>query len=132
MASATAECILVVDDDVDIRESLIELFEEHGCTAVGAANGRAALDALESMPPEQTCLILLDLTMPVMDGREFREEQMKRQDSASIPVVVISAYPDRRAEMEALDIAGYLPKPVKAAELMSTVTQYCPCDAAKR
>ena len=62
---ATPDCILVVDDDRDIRETLVEFLAEHGCSVVGAANGQQALDALAKFPAR---LILLDLMMPVMDG----------------------------------------------------------------
>src|ERR1700682_3781073 len=59
--------VLVVEDDADIRESLIEILEESGFPTVGAANGHEALERLRrsGQPP---CLILLDLMMPVMGG----------------------------------------------------------------
>jgi CheY-like chemotaxis protein len=53
--------ILIVDDDVDIRESLVELLQAEGYLAVGAANGAEALDLLRS---RRASVILLDLMMP--------------------------------------------------------------------
>ena len=57
--------ILVVDDDTDIRDSLVELLEFEGYSVVGAANGKEALDQLRRRLP---AVVLLDLMMPVIDG----------------------------------------------------------------
>ncbi|HEX3343312.1 MAG TPA: response regulator [Polyangiaceae bacterium] len=115
--------IIVVDDDADIRETLVEMLEDHGCSAIGAENGQVALDALERMPPDDPCLILLDVMMPVMDGRAFREEQLKRQDLAKIPVVVISAFD----EIEEMKADGYLKKPVEFDDVLRAARQFCSC-----
>jgi CheY-like chemotaxis protein len=64
----TAHRVLVVEDDLEIRESMMEILEEHGYEPVGAENGLEALDKLRSSGP-LPCLILLDLMMPRMDGR---------------------------------------------------------------
>jgi CheY-like chemotaxis protein len=119
-----AECILVIDDDREIRETVVEHLRDHGCPAVGAANGRAALDKLGAMRNEQACLILLDLMMPVMDGVTFREEQLKQAELAAIPVVVISAF-DEVLDMQA---AGYLRKPFQLDDVLRAAKRYCTCD----
>ena len=120
----TAHRIMVVDDDEDIRASLIELIEDHGYEAVGAAHGRDALERLRGQ--EQTpCVILLDLMMPVMDGWEFRQQQRSDPALASIPVVVISAYRHRPSVTE-LDAADYLNKPVQFDNLLEVVRRHCP------
>jgi len=85
--------ILVVDDDRDIRDSLVEVLGEHGYPVIGAGNGVEALEILRTSAPPPS-LILLDLMMPVMDGREFRERQLENPALADIPVIVISAYND--------------------------------------
>ena len=97
--------VLVVDDDLDIRSALIDVLEDHGFEAKGAINGRDALDKLQAAGEEKPCLIVLDLMMPVMDGRAFRETQLGKPALAGIPVLIISAYRDidqiahhRRAE----------------------------------
>jgi CheY-like chemotaxis protein len=115
--------ILVVDDDRDIRDSLIELLQEHGYRAAGAANGREAL-ALLGTTPHSPCLILLDLMMPVMDGRGFREEQLKNPAWAQIPVIVISAYSDAQAQARALDLEC-LRKPLAMRLLIEVVQRHC-------
>jgi CheY-like chemotaxis protein len=115
--------ILVVDDDRDIRDSLVELLVEHGYPAIGAGNGVEALEILRTSesPPS---LILLDLMMPVMDGREFRERQVENPAWSAIPVIVISAYSDvdRQARALALD---HLRKPLAMRPLMDAVRRHC-------
>jgi CheY-like chemotaxis protein len=115
--------VLVIDDDRDIRDSLIEMLEEHGYGATGAANGRDALAVLEAsaQPP---CLILLDLMMPVMDGRAFRDEQLKNPAWAQIPVIVISAFSDVQAQARELDLEC-LRKPLGMQPLIEVVQRHC-------
>jgi CheY-like chemotaxis protein len=127
----SAHRVLVVEDDLEIRESLMEILEDHGYEAVGAGNGLEALDRLGA-PGPQPCLIFLDLMMPRMDGRAFRQEQLRRPELASIPVVVISAFRDVEpvaAEMKAADL---LKKPFKLQELVSLTQRLCPPGAEVR
>lgn len=116
--------ILVVDDDTDIRETIIEVLEESGHRALPAANGTEALAALRAMN-EPPCLILLDLMMPIMDGRAFREAQQADPVLANIPVIVISAFRDSAETARELDAAGYLPKPVSLEALIDIVDAFC-------
>jgi CheY-like chemotaxis protein len=116
--------VLVVDDDLEIRDGLIDLLEDHNCDATGADNGAKALAYLKSADP-LPCLIFLDLMMPVMDGRTFREEQMKEPRLAGIPVIVLSAYRDVQADAEELKVASFLKKPPKLEDLMSLVALHC-------
>jgi CheY-like chemotaxis protein len=116
--------ILIVDDDEDIRETLIEVVQDSGYEAVGAAHGRDALDRLRDGGP-RPCVILLDLMMPVMDGWQFREAQRNDPELAGIPVVVISAYRHRPSVTE-LDAAEYLNKPVQVDSLIEALRRHCP------
>jgi CheY-like chemotaxis protein len=114
--------ILVVDDDRDIRDSLVELLTEHGYPAIGAGNGVEALEVLRtsaSLP----ALILLDLMMPVMDGREFRERQLENPAWIAIPVIVISAYNDVEQQARALAL-DHLRKPLAMRPLMDAVRRH--------
>ena len=102
--------VLVVDDDAPLMEGLLELLEEEGCTVVSAPNGREALDRLrEGLRPD---VILLDLVMPVMNGWEFRREQLANDNLKSIPVVVLTAagFPSSRVKAELGEIE-FVPKP---------------------
>jgi CheY-like chemotaxis protein len=118
------ERILVVDDDRLIRESLVELLEDYGCTAVGASNGRDAMDVLAD---DGACLILLDMMMPIMDGRAFREEQIKRAELADIPVVLISAFENLQKNAKTMQVEGYLRKPLNVSDVLELVKKYCAC-----
>ena len=115
--------VLVVEDDPTIREVLVEVLGEHGYDAIGASNGREALDTLAASS-DRPCVILLDLMMPVMDGRSFREQQLQSPDLSNIPVIVISAHLDHTVAND-LNAAAYLRKPVKLAEVLRSVRTYC-------
>jgi len=114
--------ILVVEDDSDIRESVLEILEDEGHQVTAAADGREALDRLlgASHRPD---LILLDLMMPVMSGYQFREEQLKLPDLASIPVLVVTADVNARAKVESLKAAGFVQKPLKIQPLLDLIEQ---------
>jgi CheY-like chemotaxis protein len=116
------DLVLVVDDDRDIRDSLIEVLEDHGYHATGAANGAEALAMLRTSP--RPCLILLDLMMPVMDGRGFREEQLKNPAWADIPVIVISAYGNVEDQAHELAV-NFVRKPLRTRPLIEMVKRYC-------
>jgi CheY-like chemotaxis protein len=116
--------LLVVDDDTDIRESMIEVLEEAGCEVVGASNGLQALGYLKRTE-RQPCLILLDLMMPVMDGEAFRQAQLNDPELSSIPVVVVSAYRDVQARAEKLQVENFIKKPVTIRELKTAGEQLC-------
>ncbi len=117
--------VLVVDDDADIREAMIEVLQEHGHAATGAANGSEALIALRAAS-DQPCLILLDLMMPVMDGRQFREEQLRDPLLSPIPVIVISAFRDGAQTAAEMKVAAHVKKPVSLRDLVQLVERFCP------
>jgi CheY-like chemotaxis protein len=81
-------CVLIVEDDPDVRDALRDIVRRLGCEPVVARHGLEALRYLRgatAMPR----MILLDLMMPVMDGREF----LRRRDDRSreVPVVVLTS-----------------------------------------
>ena len=116
--------VLVVEDDLDIRQALIEILEDHGFQAVGARDGSEAL-AFLLRAAELPCVILLDLMMPVMDGASFREAQRHDPRLASIPVVVLSAYQDADHHAHGLDAVSILRKPPGVRELVSVLRTHC-------
>lgn len=109
--------ILVVDDDPDIRQTLTEILVDEGYAALTAGDGIEALSLLRSA--RSAALVVLDLTMPVMDGFEFLAEQRRDVALAGIPVVVITAGVKRRSED--LGVAAVLAKPFAVAELLSNI-----------
>src|SRR6267142_1094926 len=86
-------CILIVEDDEDVLESIIAFLLVNVYSVASAGNGREALDYLRDAPAPD--LIITDLAMPVMDGRQFRREQLKDARLAAIPMLVITAMADR-------------------------------------
>lgn len=115
--------VLVVEDDLSIQEAIRDLLEVEGFSVVGAANGQIAIDFLHSTDHLPN-LILLDLMMPVMNGFEFREEQMQESRLAYIPVVIMSA--DGRVWPEGSQITDlrYIKKPF-AIDLMIAAVKEC-------
>jgi DNA-binding response OmpR family regulator len=116
--------VLVVEDDLEIRESVMEILEDHGYQPIGAENGLEALNKLRE-PGPPPCLILLDLMLPLMDGRAFRQEQLRNPEFASIPVVVISAFRDVSQVIHEMRVAELLKKPFKLTELINVTQRYC-------
>ena len=112
-----------MEDDADLREALSEVLRDEGYTVAMAADGQEALDHLRR--PSRPSLILLDLTMPVMNGWQFRAEQRQDPDLSGIPVVVLSAG-DRLAEqMSPLGITDYVRKPIELSRLLRIIERYC-------
>lgn len=111
--------ILVVEDDDDAREAMVALLQMKGYRAVPAGNGKEALDYLHQAPVPD--LIILDLWMPVMDGWEFRAEQIKDPRLKKVPVIVVTALSDR----DDLDANEVIIKPVDVDRLLTSVSQYC-------
>jgi CheY-like chemotaxis protein len=113
--------VLIVEDDVDTREMLGRFLELEGFRVETAVNGRQALDRLTG--GVRACVIVLDLMMPVMDGWQFRREQVRDAALAGIPVIVVSAA--GRDRFDAIDANAYLSKPVDLEELLKQITAYC-------
>lgn len=85
-----AKTILIVEDDEDIRNNLQLLLESEGYAVELAQNGQVGIDFLRSGKPLPS-LIVLDLMMPIMDGFQFREAQLKDPRIADVPVIVMTA-----------------------------------------
>jgi|SRR5262245_1463940 len=112
--------ILVVDDDAKIVRLVRTYLERDGFTVVTAADGPAALDAIETHAP---ALVVLDLMLPELDGRAVIRAVRRDEESGRTPILVLSARSstiDRIAGLE--DGADdYLPKPFSPAELVLRV-----------
>ena len=114
--------IFVVEDDLHIRESLMEVLEIEGFSVFSAVNGQEALDKLRS--GERADLILLDLMMPIKDGFQFRAEQGIDPTISNIPVIIMSANGSISANKELGMIAHYLKKPIDLDALLESINRY--------
>jgi CheY-like chemotaxis protein len=111
--------VLVVDDEMDIRQALAEVLTDEGYQVASAADGAEALEQLHAFHPN---LVLLDLMMPGMNGWEFRAAQKVDPDPdlASVPVVILSAL----GRDGVIDADGYIQKPFELDELLTAVRRH--------
>ena len=120
--------VLVIDDDPAVRGCLTHLLERAGHTVAAAGDGRQALDNLRSNPPPR--LILLDLAMPVMDGRAFLIRRQQVPALREVPVVAFSACIDWDAACPLdLGAAESLYKPFDLPKLLEVTRRYCAAPA---
>jgi CheY-like chemotaxis protein len=109
--------VLVVEDDPEIRETLADALGDEGYRVVLASNGR---DALAELPGIRgRFVVVLDLIMPIMNGRDFYEAMRRDPRFAQTPVVVSTSDPSR-----APSGVPTLKKPVSLSTLMSTVGSF--------
>jgi CheY-like chemotaxis protein/HPt (histidine-containing phosphotransfer) domain-containing protein len=128
---AQVPTLLLVEDDDSIREIVSEVLSSRGYEVLTAGNGRIALDVLHRRADSLPRLILLDLMMPDMDGRQFLAERRKEPQLVPIPVIVLTAAGRTQVSPE-LDVAAWLSKPVELDRLLATVAQYVPAPRTKR
>ncbi len=116
--------VLIVEDDPVTRAALVQLFQGQGYAADGVPDGRLALDSLRSGPAPR--VILLDLTMPVMDGWEFLRVRQQDAALAAVPVVIFTAAAQVDGDgLRALGAETIVHKPADPAELLAAVGRYC-------
>jgi len=111
--------ILIADDEKDIIELLRYNLQKEGYTILIAKNGQEALDQAKSIPD----MILLDIMMPVFDGREVLKRLQRDPKPAAIPVVFLTAKGTEVDEVLGLELGAsdYLVKPVSIPKLMARV-----------
>jgi chemotaxis family two-component system sensor histidine kinase/response regulator PixL len=117
--------VLIVDDDQATRETLRHVLENEGFPTAAASDGSEALRWLE-VHSGDTRLVLLDLLMPTMNGRQFLTARAGSASLAAVPVVVMSASgPDACSTiLQEHDLAGCLNKPVSLANLVDLVGRF--------
>jgi CheY-like chemotaxis protein len=115
--------VLIVEDDPDLREGLASLLNEEGFSLERASNGLEAIELLrKGLRPR---LILLDLTMPIVNGWEFRLYQQRDPELSSIPVVLITGGIYQQDELEWVRPAEVLSKPLDVVRLLALARQHC-------
>jgi len=112
--------ILIIDDEVDFRLLLAEVFVEQGYKVLTARNGEEAMDLLRNSTTFPD-LITVDVNMPVTDGMKFREEVLKMNPQA--PIVMISGFlPPQPSKLTG--VRAYLTKPLNKIELLNVLEQH--------
>jgi CheY-like chemotaxis protein len=110
--------VMIVDDAPDIRKMIVEMLGLEGYVVETAANGQEALDRVADGKPR---VILLDLLMPVLDGRGFLTNLGARPaDRARYKVILVSAFSNLEQARD-LKADGALPKPFTVDQLMNAI-----------
>jgi CheY-like chemotaxis protein len=112
--------ILVVDDDENLREILVEVLTASGFLALGMAHALQALEHVAKYGPP--ALVLMDLTMPVMDGRQLLAERRKWATLAHVPFVLLTA--NTQVDPQELGVAEVLIKPIGIDPLLAVARRY--------
>lgn len=115
--------VLIVEDDIDIRETLSELLQDEGYTVSIAENGQVGLDLLRNSEDKPN-IILLDLMMPVKNGFEFCKEKHEDESISHIPVIIMSAHGHVKESGDLISAQAYLKKPLDIFEMLKYIDQY--------
>ena len=116
--------IFIVDDDLDHVFDCKEFLENEGFAVVEAGDGRKALKLLMDETLEPPAVILLDLSMPIMDGWEFLAVVKSYVRLHAIPVILISGYAPTLDPVQHGTIAAYLHKPYDPEEILTLVRKF--------
>ncbi len=114
-------CVLIVEDDDDVREIMQLLLRSHGYETMAAANGQ---EGLAQMRERRPCMVLLHIQMPLASGWEFRERQLEDPALATVPVLCLTALFDPEDVVRKLGIPC-LAKPADFPSVMHEVEAAC-------
>jgi two-component system cell cycle response regulator DivK len=108
--------ILVVEDNQDSRELVIKVLKSRGYLVMEAADGEAALQKLAEERPD---LILMDISLPKIDGYEVTRRLKEQESFKGIPIIALTAHAMKGDREKALQAGcdGYIPKPINVREL---------------
>jgi len=119
---AAKRCLVaIIEDDTEFRDMLRELLEEEKYRVVALSNGAEALETLrgDTLPN----VILLDVSMPVMDGFDFLRFRNDDPQLAAVPVVLVTnAKPHERPTIGVNDVVR---KPIDIDEILFAIKRYC-------
>jgi CheY-like chemotaxis protein len=115
--------ILIVEDNEDSRELVVKVLRNKGFDTVEAADGEEAIDKATKEKPE---LILLDISIPKMDGYEVARRLKSLEEFSEIPIVALTAHAMKgdREKVIAAGFEGYISKPINVRELPDQVRSY--------
>jgi len=115
--------ILIVDDNQDSRELVVKILKNRGYQLIEAIDGE---DAFEKAIAERPDLILMDISIPKIDGYEVTRMLKSRNEFKYIPIVALTAHAmkgDREKAMES-GCEGYISKPINIHELPEQIKSY--------
>ena len=114
--------VLVVDDSLSVRNSLMQLVQDAGYRAVSARDGADAIDSIASFKPD---VVLTDLEMPNMNGLELTAHIRSREELKELPIIMVtSRSQDRHRRMaEEAGVSSYVTKPYNEADLLDRIRQ---------
>lgn len=118
--------VLIIDDDLDLREAIAMALEAADYGVLTASNGRNALELLKTKSPGDISCIVLDLMMPEMDGKEFlRRLHDESSKFANTPVVVATAMGVPVEDIAIPFPVARIQKPMELDELYRVVMDVC-------
>lgn len=123
LKSALPGKILIVDDNRDSRELVVKILKNRGYQTIEAVDGE---EALEKAVAERPDLILMDRSLPKIDGYEVTRRLKSQQEFKDIPIVALTAHAMRGDREKALEAGceGYISKPINVRELPELITSY--------
>ncbi|NCC73748.1 MAG: response regulator [Sphingobacteriia bacterium] len=116
--------VLIVDDKAINRDILQTMFKRVGFVTKEAENGAEAIEMSETWKPD---LIIMDIVMPVMDGREATRRLRSTPSGLKVPIIAVtaSALDEERAEILRLGVNDFVKKPFKENELLESIGRIC-------
>jgi CheY-like chemotaxis protein len=118
---AMKKCVFVLEDDDDIRELFTILLEEEKYQVKSYPNAKSFLASLEHEQPD---LLIMDVMLPDGNGLEICKQLKSREQTAHIPIIMVSAHHDFAEGHEKCVAEAYVAKPFDINELMKKVNQY--------
>ncbi len=123
IAKCLPKKILVVDDNQDSRELVVKILKNKGYELIEAIDGEEAVEKVIAQKPD---LILLDISIPKLNGYEVTRILKDREDVKDIPVVALTAHAMKGDRLKALEAGceGYITKPINVRELPAQVKSF--------
>ena len=123
--------ILIVDDNQDNRELVVKVLKKNGYYVIEAADGEEALEKAEN---ERPALILMDISLPKIDGYEVTRRLKRQEHFKDIPIIALTAHAMKGDMEKALrsGCEGYISKPINVRELPEQIKQYLKDTQEKR
>jgi two-component system cell cycle response regulator DivK len=115
--------ILVVDDNQDNRELVIKVLKSKGYLMMEAADGETALEQAIKQKPD---LILMDISLPKIDGYEVTRRLKEQETFKAVPIIALTAHAMKGDREKALEAGcdGYIPKPISVRELPDQIQTF--------